>query len=520
MRKMGLVIFVCAAFAAASWGQVITGTVSGTVRDSSGAVLPGVAIEVKNTNTGVGRTLTTDERGYYVASNLSLGDYEVSASLPGFQTEVRRGFSVNVGQTAVIDFSLSVGAVTELIEVSAEAPLVETTNAVVTGLVTERQVQDLPLNNRSLIELAPLQAGIVVAATTSPGASKGMGTKLAISGTRYNSNLFQVDGASINDLAGAAGSASNNLMGAETIKEFSIVINGYSAEYGNHSGGVFNAVTKSGTNALHGSLFEFIRNDNLDAARWEDNKNGKEKPEFKRNQFGGSLGGPISRDRTFFFGSYEGLRENIGDVATFNVPGVELRRGDIQTLDANGNFVFARHRDVVPEVQPYLNFYPLPSPNGLRKDGGTQELYQTIQKPAREDYSATRIDHKISDKDSIFGRYTFSSAYRVDSVDLVATNYNRSRNQSATIGHTRIISPRMVNQMLLSFARNNLTDADAVIHDDVLPRLPSTYKFTSFPTTIGAFSVQNLTLTGIGNEGARNYLNNVFQFKDDASYAS
>ena len=426
-------VVACVVFTISSWGQTISGTVSGTVKDSSGAVLPGVTIEVKNANTGAGRSLITDERGYYTASNISPGDYEVTASLPGFQTEGRRGFSVNVGQTSLIDFTLKVGAITERVEVSAETPLVETSNAVVMGLVTERQVHDLPLNNRSLIELAPLQAGIVVAVTTAAGASKGMGTKLAISGTRYNANLFQVDGASINDLAGSAGSATNNLMGAETIKEFSVVINGYSAEYGNHSGGVFNAVTKSGTNTLHGSLFEFIRNDNLDAARWEDNKNGKKKPEFKRNQSGGSFGGPIVHDRTFFFGSYAGLRENIGEIATFNVPGAELRRGDIQTLDANGNFVFARHRDVPPQAQPYLNFYPLQSPNGLKKDGGTQELHQTIQRPAKEDYSATRMDHKLSDKDSIFGRYTFSNAYRVDSVDLAATNYNRSRNQSALL---------------------------------------------------------------------------------------
>jgi hypothetical protein len=518
--RAGMVVFACMVFAIGSWAQTISGTLSGTVRDPSGAVLPGVTIEVKNANTGATRSLITDERGYYTAANISPGDYEVTAGLPGFQTEVRRGFSVNVGQTSVIDFTLKVGAISEKIEVTAEAPLVETSNAVVTGLVTERQVHDLPLNNRSLIELAPLQAGIVVAVATSPGASKGMGTKLAISGTRYNANLFQVDGASINDLAGAAGSATNNLMGAETIKEFNVVINGYSAEYGNHSGGVFNAVTKSGTNTLHGSLFEFIRNDNLDASRWEDNKNGKKKPEFKRNQFGGSLGGPIVHDRTFFFGSYEGLRENIGEIATFNVPGAELRRGDIQTLDANGNFVFARHRDVAPQVQPYLNFYPLPSPNGLRKDGGTQELYQTIQRPAKEDYSATRVDHKISDKDSLFVRYTLSNAYRVDSVDLAATNYNRSRNQSATIGYTRIMSPAIVNQLLLSWSRNNLTDADAVIHDDAASRLPSTYKFSSFPTTIGAFSVQNLTLSGFGNEGARNYLNNVYQLKDDLFYTA
>jgi len=517
MKTIGVVLLIAwLMLSGVTYGQVITGSISGTVKDSSGAVLPGVSVQIQNTDTGQGRTVTADTRGYYTGSNIMSGNYEVIATMAGFQTEVRKGITVNVGQNSLIDFTLQVGAVSERVEVTAEAPLVETTNAVVTGLVTEKQVQDLPLNSRSLIELAPLQAGIVQAVNTAPGASKGMGAKLAISGTRYNANLFQVDGADINDLAGAAGSASNNLMGAETIKEFNVVINAYSAEYGKHTGGVFNAITKSGTNTFHGSAFEFLRNDNLDAARWEDNKNAKEKPEFKRNQFGGSLGGPIIRDRTFFFGSYEGLRENIGDVTTFTVPTAALRRGDI--LDVDGNFV--RHRDVVPQVQPYLDFYPLPSPNGIRRNGGTQELFETTQRPAKEDYTATRVDHKLSDKDSIFGRYTFSNAYRVDSVDLAATNFNRSRNQSASIGHTRIVSPAVINQLLLSWARNNLTDADAVLNEAAVAKLPSTFQFTSFPGTIGAFSVQGLTLDDFGNEGARNYMNNVYQVKDDLFYTA
>ena len=515
MKLKGFVLLIAwMTLSGVTYGQVITGTISGTIKDSSGAVLPGASVQVQNTDTGQGRTVTTDARGYYTAPNIRPGNYEVSASVAGFQTEVRQGLMVNVGQASVIDFTLQVGAVTERVEVTAEAPLVETTNAVVSGLVTERQVEDLPLNSRSLIELAPLQAGIVMAPTGESSASKGMGAKFVVSGTRYNTNLFQVDGADINDLGGAAGSASQNLMGAETIKEFNVVINAYSAEYGKHSGGVFNAVTKSGTNTLHGSAFNFLRNDNLDANRWEDNKNSQEKAEFKRNQFGGSLGGPIVRDRTFFFGSYEGLRERLGDNSTFNVPTAELRRGDI--LDINGNVV--RHRDVVPQVQPFLDFYPLPSPNGLRNVGGTQQRFESFNRPTNEDFFAFRTDHKISDADSIFGRYTYSDADRTDSQNLSAVNTNRSRNQSASIGYTRIMSATVINQFLLSWARNNLTDADAVVHEGL--QLPAGYQFTSFPGTIGAFSVQGLTLSGFGNEGARNYMNMTYQVKDDLFYTA
>ncbi|MBI4478950.1 MAG: TonB-dependent receptor [Acidobacteria bacterium] len=521
MRTKAFVLLIAwLTLSGVTYGQVITGTISGTVKDSSGAVLPGASVQVQNTDTGQGRTVTTDSRGYYTASNIRPGNYEITASVAGFQTEIKRGLIVNVGQASVIDFVLQVGAVTERVEVTAEAPLVETTNAVVSGLVTERQVEDLPLNSRSLIELAPLQAGIVMAPTGESSASKGMGAKFVVSGTRYNTNLFQVDGADINDLGGAAGSASQNLMGAETIKEFNIVINAYSAEYGKHSGGVFNAVTKSGTNVLHGSAFEFLRNDNLDANRWEDNRNNQPKAEFKRNQFGASLGGPIIKDRTFFFGSYEGLRERLGDNSTFTVPGAELRRGDIQNIDANGNFVFARHRDVVPQVQPYLDFYPIPSPNGIRRTGGTQEYYESFNRPTNEDFLAFRTDHKVSDNDSVFGRYTYSEADRVDSQNLSAISTNRSRNQSASIGYTRLFSSSVINQLLLSFARNNLADADAVIKEGAKAKLPSTYQFTSFPGSIGAFSVQSLTLSGFGNEGLRNYLNNTYQVKNDLFYTA
>ena len=198
------------------------------------------------------------------------------------------------------------------------------------------------------------------------------------------------------------------------------------------------------------------------------------------------------------------------------MPTAELRRGDI--LDTAGNVV--RHRDVVPEVQPYLNFYPLPSPNGVLNAGGTQQFFEAIQKPAKEDFSTARGDGKLSDKDSIFGRYTISDAYRVDSVGLAATNYNRSRNQSASIGYTRLMSPVIINQLLLSWARNNLTDADAVVREEARSKLPPTYQFTSFPGTIGAFTVQGLSLSGFGNEGARNYLNNTYQMKDDLFYTA
>ncbi len=171
---------------AGTYGQVTTGTVSGTIKDNSGAVLPAATVEIRNVDTGISRNATADARGYYTAPNLSLGQYEVTAGLSGFQTSVRRGLTLNVGQNAVVDFTLQVGAVSEKVEVNAEAPLIETTTATVSGLVNERQVQDLPLNARDLLQLGTLYTGVSLPTTAEHSASKGFGTKLTISGTRYN----------------------------------------------------------------------------------------------------------------------------------------------------------------------------------------------------------------------------------------------------------------------------------------------------------------------------------------------
>jgi hypothetical protein len=503
-------LFSVVVFCGLSWGQVTTATLSGRVLDSSSGVVPAAIVTIRNTDTGIERTIATDESGHYTATNLSLGSYEISVSMPGFRTEIHRGLTLSVGQKAVLDLVLSVGEVTDTIDVTTQASLIETTNAVVGGLVDEKQLQNLPINARSLIALGPLQAGVAFTPTAEASASKGMATKLTISGTRYNSNLFQLDGLDVNDTAGSAGSATGNLMGAEAVQEFNIVINGYSAEYGKHSGGVFNAVTKSGTNSLHGTLFEFLRNDNLDAARWEDNRTGQPKPEFKRNQFGASLGGPLVRDRSFFFGSYEALRERVGRSRTTNVPTEALRRGELR--DPGTGIV--RLIPIDPEVKPFLDFYPLPSPNGRISSDGTQERFDLINLPSREDYFTTKVDHHISDKDSLFGRYTFDDANKTVTVGLAATNFNVSRSQSAALGWTHIFSPTLINQLLLGFSRNNISDDNAERLKDV--QLPAKYQFGPWPGEIGGFSVPSLT--NIAQAPARVYINNAFQLKDDIFY--
>jgi hypothetical protein len=325
--------------------QATTGTILGTAKDRSGAVLPGVAVTVTNIETGIVRSAVTGEKGEYRVPALAIGNYEVQAELPGFQTAIRKGITLSVGQEAVIDISLNVGNVAEHVTVTEQAPLLETTTATISGLVDPGQMREIPLNARSFIELVPLQTGAVFDDAAAGSATNGFGKKVSITGSRYESNVFLLDGADLNDAAGSAGSAIDTVAGVETVQEFRVITNAYDAEYGRHTGGVITAVTKSGTNQFHGSLFEFLRNSDLDAARWEDNQSPNGKPPLKRNQFGGSFGGPIKKDRTFFFGSFEGLRQRRGFTQIFNVPGFMAQSG----LSPAG-----AAQPIKPEIQPYL----------------------------------------------------------------------------------------------------------------------------------------------------------------------
>src|SRR5712691_2712695 len=324
-------LFVSLAFCLAlvpllSRAQVITGTILGTVTDQSGSALPGVSISVKNADTGQTRTVLTDSGGTYRAPGLGLGAYEVDAELEGFQKVVRKGITLNVGREAVVNFRLALGRVSETVVVQAEAPLVNTTESTVSHVVDELKIRDLPLNGRDFSQLILLQPGVTMSRNSNNTANVGRGIKISVAGARPNENLFTLDGTDYNDaLNNAPASAQGLMTGVETIKEFQVLTNTMSAEYGRASGGVFNVVTKSGTNELHGSVFEFHRNGRYDAKNYFD----QEKPDFTRNQFGLSAGGPLLRDRTFFFGSFEGLRESKGITAVSTVLDDNARQGNL-----------------------------------------------------------------------------------------------------------------------------------------------------------------------------------------------
>src|SRR5881296_141129 len=310
-----------------SYGQTVGASVQGTVSDATGAVLPGASVSVKNSGTGAIVEFVSDERGRYLAPLLQPGEYEIQVGLPGFQTVSRRGIRLAVGQNAVVDVKLDVGQVTNQVEVVADANPINLTSAAVSGLVNDKEIRDLPLNGRSFQQLALLQTGVTAALAAGNDVVGGRTPKISINGARPEQNSFLLDGTDINNVYNKTpGSSAGVLLGVEAVLEFQVLTNAYSAEFGRSAGGVINAVTRSGANQLHGSAFEFLRNSHLDAKNFFDPAS-QPIPPFKRNQFGGVLGGPIHKDQTFFFGAFESLIDRLGVTGVTSVPNANARTG-------------------------------------------------------------------------------------------------------------------------------------------------------------------------------------------------
>ena len=432
--------------------QVATATISGTVRDATGAVVPGATIILRSVETGIRRTVTTDASGRYSAPQLGLGGYEVTASATGFQTLVRSGITLTVGREADVEFTLQLGTVAERVEVTGEAPLVETTTSTVSGLVDEKTVRELPLNGRSFTDLMDLQPNVKNIAAAAPGRGSagqrffGIAAKFSVAGAHPSQNNYIVDGLIINDTVVATpGSAAGGLLGTDAIREFRLLTSNYSAEYGQVAGGIMTAVTRAGTNTLHGSAFEFLRNSALDAREFFDAK----APPFKRNQFGGTLGGPIKRDRTFFFGNYEGLRQRLGSTIFMRVPTLEARRGILPSGPC------AAGCRVGPTAQKVLNLYPLPTPGGRVYGDGTADFRAAPSNPTTEDYFAIRLDHTSNEKHFMFGRYTFSDAHSsLLANDELTTDARDTRYQHLMLSITSLLTPALLNNFRAGVGRS------------------------------------------------------------------
>jgi hypothetical protein len=319
--------FGLAATLAPAWAEV-TASISGKVADSTGTPVAGATITARSLDTAVTRAATTDDGGNFRILALPLGAQEVKAEKPGFKAAVRRGVNLEVGQEAVLNLRLEVGDFVQQVTVTEAVPLVNTTAATVAGVVGEREVKDLPLNGRSFDNLIALNPGAInFSAMKSANTSTSDGNTFTVAGRRPGDNLFLLNGieyTGASQLAVTPGGVSGELLGIDAVREFNVLTDTYPAEYGKRSGAQVDVVTQSGSNAAHGSVFEFLRNSALDARNFFDLAF---VPPFRRNQFGGALGGPIRKNRLFLFGNYEGFRQSLAVSSVSVVPDAQARLG-------------------------------------------------------------------------------------------------------------------------------------------------------------------------------------------------
>ena len=435
--------------------QVTGGTISGTVVDTSGRVIPNCSIAITNSATGISRNVTTNTDGLYNAPNLQAGSYDLSFAARGFKTEVRRNIALTVGAAQVLDMTMSVGATVETVQVQTEAPAVELASSDIGAVVNATTVRELPLNGRSWTDLAELQPGVNAiqtqpsfAAGTDRG-NRGFGQQLTISGARPQQNNYRLDGVSLNDYAnGAPGSVLGGNLGVDAIQEFSVLTSNYSAEYGKTSGGVVNAITRSGTNQIHGSAYEFLRNNHLDARNFFDDP-AAATPPFKRNQFGGAIGGPILKSRTFFFADYEGIRQSKGITSFTTVPSEAARNGDLcSSPDNPDNPCTPFHVNVDPSAQAYFTFYHPPGSPQPGSNGDIGIFTFAGQQVVNENFFTARVDHKLSEKDNLFGTYMFDKTpySSPDGLNNVLFDTLTSR-QFVAIEETHIFTPSFANSI-------------------------------------------------------------------------
>lgn len=455
-------LYLCFLSVTSAFAQT-TSAIIGIVQDQAGAVVPDVKLTAKHIETGLWRTTTSDDQGRFTFPEMRVGVYEIRAERNGFKPLVQGSINLTLRETSVVNLVMEVGGVIESTELVAADSLINAQTSELSYLVNERAIRDLPLNGRNYTDLALLQPGVIAYPHRDGGSVVAHGLGTSINGQDPRSNVYLLDGTTQNDFTnGPAGSAAGTMLGVEAIREFRVEVNAYSAEFGRNSGGQINAISKSGTNALHGSLYHFHRNDNLDARNFFD-REPIGKPEFKRNQFGGSVGGPLKMDRTFYFLTYESLIERLGRTISTVVPDLNARQGILPDPSRPGQTTTV---SINPAVRSYLDQYPLP--NGPNLGDGLASHFFGFNQTIDQHYVTGRIDHNFGPHHQIFGRYTFD-----DADQHLPTDYPQfprdfvSRNQFFTGEYRQILSERTLNTFRLGFSRTR-------VGQDVEANIPST----------------------------------------------
>jgi Carboxypeptidase regulatory-like domain len=511
-----IALFFCVALAE---GQAVTGNISGTVMDASGAVVVGAQVVVTNTATGVSETLASNDQGRYNAPDLVVGPYEVEASKSGFQNIIQKNINLTVGSQLVINLTLQVGRAQETVTVETAVSQVETQSTAISSLVSEKQMTELPLNGRNFEQLLTLSPGITPAG---PGTTTlyGIGPSYSVAGARTEGTLYLMDETNManfwNHQAGSA--VLGTSLGVEGIQEFSLLTNTYSSEFGGN-GAVMNAVSKSGTNEFHGSAYEFLRNSALDSRSYFDltPAGAPDKPAFRRNQFGGSVGGPIKKDKLFFFANYEGFRQALGqttsgvglpepylasDELPCGAPGAPTQApifpggplgpnlvnsnpaagcaartspttnwGPVSGFEAGSNpiepeFAFGsgatgQTAAAAAAITGILGLYNRTTPPASAVDqGGYYFTNISATQTSSENYGLGRIDYTLSSSDSLFGRYVIDQAYNLSPLTGffgAALPYwpeiDHTKDHFLTVEERHIFSANVVNNARFMYTR-------------------------------------------------------------------
>jgi len=487
----------------------VAASLSGRVTDQTGAAVSGAAVTATNLDTGLARTAVTNQSGMYELLALPIGQYEMRAKKDGFAEEVRTGILLVVGQDATADLSLKVGNVTEQVKVVADVPVVNTSTQDITGLVGEKEVKALPLNGRSFDLLLTLNPGIVNFSGEKTGgigvSNSTTGNNFSVSGNRPQQNLFLLNGV---EFTGAAennmtpGGPSGNLLGVDAVREFNVLRDTYGAEYGKRPGAQVTIVTQSGSNQWHGALYEYLRNNALDAPNYFDQGSA---PPFQRNQFGGSFGGPIQKDKDFLFINFEAFIQDLHQTSVAFVPDLASRAA------------------AAPSVKPLLNLWPTPSPSDPDFNGIAEVSSSPLQ-TIREYFGNARYDHVFSAKDN------FSMVYTVDDgADDTATTLNpystdilTLTEQVASLEETHVFSPTLLNTARVGYSR-----ASYYFTGEPTPGTPATTVpgfLTGLPVgavVVGGSAASNpqaqLGLAGSNNGSNLRLARNLYTYEDRVS---